>query len=1062
MAKRVIVASFRADTKHFNASMRKAEQALRGLGFSAVKAGPTFSMLQKRMRGSEVQARRTTNAYTRLSRSLARVNAGLLGTGGLIYLVTRRFTQGVREATAFDRMVTKASKTSRTFGDALDTMRQSLEYAGIQAGFARDKLGGIAGTAGQIGIKGSRAIAVFSEQIAKLSRTSNLSTDEAAAYTARILQLTDTDVLGGVKTLTAAITHLGNNSNATERQIAEVAVKLAPLGRAFKISAVDVAALGASMASAGVAAQAGATAFLRLFQYFTQFKADNAVAQLSLIARVAKKSVTEVKDLISTDLASLAADFLGGLGELGPGAQGQVLERIGFTALRERKVFLAQANQLPREKLDLARSQIGSPTATENEFAIQLAARSGRIAVATNKLNTAFGRVGDALIDRFLPSLEAAAGFMDRFTRYTSGSDSNFEAGLRGARSGEPQALTMTNLLAAATRPARRALGLVEEGAAQHADDPFVQRLLSASAGRQLQPGERSAIEQLGVINKELARVRMEGREFFLEGLAELKAAGKDTPEHITELNRQQSLQYDVDARRLEQRRRDLRFGTYNKDGKLIEEGLRHLAARATLESTNIGFGGDRAAAMSLLNLADREKNPNRVVTADPGVAGLFSPHGSARDLATALLGSTLHRQGRPREEINFQMSLRKILDDMASTREALRGSDDPQVERAEMERLRQKKRDLVEQNKLDRENAAKELSEKQRAAQMRANLDDHFYETALEEQKMYEDGASAAQRAFFQRQAQINEDQITTLFLPDDSAMRKARQANIDLRQQELEADIAANKALLEMKARNDAQLLEQAHRRAAHEQVVLTMMRNGASAEVIEYERKKFEIEDEARRLNYEMTKATTAAQKALLDAAIAKNKQAAEQLKVPPHPDQAEIDKISGGIIDPIVDAILGEGRDRLNDAFDNIMKNLAAHILQEHIMKPLKDALGDLLRAVFSSARQGTLNPLGTLFGFASGGMAVKGGLAMVGERGPELVNLPTGSMVYPHGKMAAAGGGAVVNVNYTIYSEDDVAMERVIQRNMPRIREDVSQALTTQAQGNTPFGRAIRR
>jgi hypothetical protein len=44
------------------------------------------------------------------------------------------------------------------------------------------------------------------------------------------------------------------------------------------------------------------------------------------------------------------------------------------------------------------------------------------------------------------------------------------------------------------------------------------------------------------------------------------------------------------------------------------------------------------------------------------------------------------------------------------------------------------------------------------------------------------------------------------------------------------------------------------------------------------------------------------------------------------------------------------------------------------------------------------------------GFADGTTGFGGGLALVGERGPELVNLPGGSTVTPNGKMPSFGGG----------------------------------------------------
>ena len=50
--------------------------------------------------------------------------------------------------------------------------------------------------------------------------------------------------------------------------------------------------------------------------------------------------------------------------------------------------------------------------------------------------------------------------------------------------------------------------------------------------------------------------------------------------------------------------------------------------------------------------------------------------------------------------------------------------------------------------------------------------------------------------------------------------------------------------------------------------------------------------------------------------------------------------------------------------------------------------------------------------GRLPGFALGTSSAPGGWAMVGERGPEMVNLPRGSQVFPNGK--GPRGGATIN------------------------------------------------
>ncbi len=50
------------------------------------------------------------------------------------------------------------------------------------------------------------------------------------------------------------------------------------------------------------------------------------------------------------------------------------------------------------------------------------------------------------------------------------------------------------------------------------------------------------------------------------------------------------------------------------------------------------------------------------------------------------------------------------------------------------------------------------------------------------------------------------------------------------------------------------------------------------------------------------------------------------------------------------------------------------------------------------------------------GQANGGVTTQGGLSWVGERGPELLNLPTGAQVIPLSKMGGASGGNTITIN----------------------------------------------
>lgn len=57
--------------------------------------------------------------------------------------------------------------------------------------------------------------------------------------------------------------------------------------------------------------------------------------------------------------------------------------------------------------------------------------------------------------------------------------------------------------------------------------------------------------------------------------------------------------------------------------------------------------------------------------------------------------------------------------------------------------------------------------------------------------------------------------------------------------------------------------------------------------------------------------------------------------------------------------------------------------------------------------------------GSVRGYASGGIVGSSGLALVGEHGPELVNLPAGSRVYPSGTGPAAGGITIGTINVVV-------------------------------------------
>lgn len=133
-------------------------------------------------------------------------------------------------------------------------------------------------------------------------------------------------------------------------------------------------------------------------------------------------------------------------------------------------------------------------------------------------------------------------------------------------------------------------------------------------------------------------------------------------------------------------------------------------------------------------------------------------------------------------------------------------------------------------------------------------------------------------------------------------------------------------------------------------------------------------------------------------------------------------AVTDELRNGLTDTIAAGLTGFTS--LKSAAASFVEELAQMILKLYVLGPLmKDLFGDpgttgggllggLLNSIFGGGTS-YLNPANGLEnvvvtpakipGFASGTDNAPGGLAFVGERGKELVNLPRGSQVIPHGQ-----------------------------------------------------------
>ena len=119
----------------------------------------------------------------------------------------------------------------------------------------------------------------------------------------------------------------------------------------------------------------------------------------------------------------------------------------------------------------------------------------------------------------------------------------------------------------------------------------------------------------------------------------------------------------------------------------------------------------------------------------------------------------------------------------------------------------------------------------------------------------------------------------------------------------------------------------------------------------------------------------------------------------------------DAIGRGLEDAIFQA------KSLKEVLNDVLKTMAKVALKQAVVKPLEQAF------TIGFGKIGT-----SLFAAANGGVS-PGGLTLVGEQGPELVDLPRGARVYPNDTLGALGGGSRTIVNVNNYTDQEAQVVR---------------------------------
>lgn len=304
----------------------------------------------------------------------------------------------------------------------LEGISEQLRKMATEIPVAATELAKVAESAGQLGIR-KDAIAGFTRVMADLGVSTNLSADQAADSLARLANITQLPQ-EKFENLGSAVVALGNNLAATESEIVTMGLRLAGAGKQIGLSEGQILGFAGALSSVGIEAEAGGSAFSRLFIKMAAGVAAGG-EQLETFARVAGSTATDFAEKFGTNAAGAVADFIEGLGKISATGQNTfgIIEELGLKEIRLRDAILRTSNagDLLRNSLELGNKAFAENTVLAKEAGERYKTTESQLTVLNNTWTEFKIQLGDtitksaefqALILTLTESFKLMAGFV--------------------------------------------------------------------------------------------------------------------------------------------------------------------------------------------------------------------------------------------------------------------------------------------------------------------------------------------------------------------------------------------------------------------------------------------------------------------------------------------------------------------------------------------------------------------------------------------------------------------------------------------------------------------------
>ena len=312
-----------------------------------------------------------------------------------------------RQAIALDRAMLGVEKTTGLSGEALSQYRTQLIGLSNDIGVSVEQLAQLSENAGALGVQGAQNLERFTRKVSALVVSTDLGVDNASNTLARLINLTGVDFTEGVDQASSALGFLEDNIAATGSEIASAIDLIAPKIINFTRSTADIIALAGTSAAAGQRASTVGTAFQTVFENLER-AIDEGNESFKAIAETMNLSVDEAVAAYRQDRVLFTAQLSERLNDFSSTQQTALLEGLGSIGRETRAAFVSLGPQLVRN-LRLSRQGEGLDYTTRQQELITQSL-SGRFDQAIEQTENAFIKLGDEILPSVILALEAFAG----------------------------------------------------------------------------------------------------------------------------------------------------------------------------------------------------------------------------------------------------------------------------------------------------------------------------------------------------------------------------------------------------------------------------------------------------------------------------------------------------------------------------------------------------------------------------------------------------------------------------------------------------------------------------